>query len=92
MEKKDNIKDTATKVKQLEKKLKLDIEKFDYLKKSVECPVCLEVPRKGPVFTCPNGHLVCQKCKREFCPTCREAMGDNKSLMAVDVIEKVLYD
>jgi len=86
------MKDTATEVKHLKKKLKLDLEKFDYLKKSVECPVCIEVPRKGPIFTCPNGHLVCQKCKRESCPTCREAMGDNKSLLAIAVIENILHD
>jgi len=81
-----------TKVEQLEKKLKFELEKFDYLKKSVECPVCFVVPRKGPIFTCPNGHLLCQKCKTESCPTCREAMGDNKSLLAVAVIENILHD
>jgi len=81
-----------TKVEQLEKKLKFELEKFDYLKKSVECPVCFVVPRKGPIFTCPNGHLLCQKCKTESCPTCREATGDNKSLLAVAVIENILHD
>ena len=34
------------------------------LRKRVECPVCLEIPRSGPVFVCKNGHFVCQKCKR----------------------------
>jgi len=86
------MEDTAHKVEQLEKKLKFELEKIDYLKKSVECPVCLEVPRKGPVFTCPNGHLVCLKCKKESCPSCREVMGDNKSLVAVAVIENILHD
>jgi len=86
------MEDAATKVEHLEKKLKLELKKIDYLKKSVECPVCFEVPRKGPVFTCPNGHLVCQKCKKESCPMCREVMGDNKSLLAVAVIENILHD
>jgi len=72
--------------------LKDELEKIKDLKKQVECPVCLEVPRKGPVFACPNGHLVCQKCKRENCPTCRGAVGDNKSLVAVAIIEKILHD
>ena len=45
------------------------------LRKRVECPVCLEIPRSGPVFVCKNGHFVCQKCKRGGnCPTCREVM------------------
>jgi len=86
------MEDTATEVEQLKKKLKFEEEKIDYLKKTVECPICFEVPRKGPVFTCPNGHLVCQKCKRDSCPVCREAMGDSKSLVAVAVIEKILHD
>ncbi len=30
-------------------------DEFDSL---LECPVCLEAPRKGPVFTCTNGHLI----------------------------------
>jgi len=63
----------------------------DHLTKQVECPVCLEVPRKGPIYTCPNGHLVCKKCKQEDCPICREAMGRNKSLVAVEIIEKILH-
>jgi len=72
--------------------LQEELKKVQDLKKQIECPVCLEVPRKGPVFACSNGHLVCQKCKRETCPTCRGAVGDNKSLIAVAVIEKILHD
>lgn len=30
-------------------------EEYDSL---LECPVCLETPRKGPVFSCANGHLI----------------------------------
>merc|ERR1712179_366571 len=75
-----------------EEQLKFEKEKVTDLKKLIECPVCLTVPRKGPVFSCPNGHLVCPKCKRESCPTCREVMGENKSLVATAVIEKVLHE
>ena len=76
----------------LEENLKSEKKRIDDMKKEIECPVCLEVPRKGPIFSCPNGHLVCQKCKRESCPTCREVMGDNKSLVAVKLIERILHD
>jgi len=63
------------------------------LRKYVECPVCLEIPRKGPVYACSNGHFVCQKCKRGGnCPTCREVMGSNKSILAVSVIGIVPHD
>jgi len=55
----------------------------------IECPVCLEVPTSGPVFCCPNGHLVCSKCKDTNCPTCRSKMFTGKSLLAVTAIENI---
>jgi len=59
------------------------------LRDQIECPVCLEVPTSGPVFCCPNGHLVCSKCKDTYCPTCRSKMFSGKSLLAVTVIENI---
>ena len=61
------------------------------LKEHVQCPVCMEVPRAGPIYACPNGHLVCQMCKGGTCPICREAMGQHRSLLAVAVIENILH-
>jgi len=61
----------------------------DQLKDKLECPVCLEIPRTGPVYICPNGHFVCKKCKTEACPTCRDSMGNRKSLLAVTVLEAI---
>jgi len=62
---------------------------FEKLKENLECPVCMEIPRSGPVFACPNGHFVCKKCKSGSCPTCRVEMGNGKSLLAVTVIENI---
>ena len=76
----------------LEEELKAEKKKIDDMKKQIECPVCHEVPRTGPIFACPNGHLVCEKCKRESCPTCRAVMGNYRSLLAVAVIERILHD
>ena len=76
----------------LEEKLKSEEKKNDDLKQQIECPVCLQVPRKGPVYSCPNGHLVCQECKKDSCPMCRAAMGDNTSLLAIAVIERIRHD
>jgi len=59
------------------------------LKDKVECPVCLEMPRSGPVSVCPNGHVVCDTCKRNSCPSCRSAMGTGKCLLAGTIIENV---
>merc|ERR1719431_22981 len=78
--------------RKVEEELKLEREKVDNLKKMVECPICLDVPRKGPIFMCSNGHFLCEKCRQEDCPTCREVMGDHKSILAVAVIENILHD
>ena len=67
------------------KKKKLTQEVTD----QIECPVCLEVPRIGPVPVCPNGHLVCKSCKTASCPTCRTAMGKGNSLLAVTILENI---
>ena len=42
----------------------------------LECPVCLLLPREGPVGACPVGHIVCKTCREnvETCPTCRRPM------------------
>ena len=66
------------------------------LKEKVECTICLEIPRKGPVPVCSNGHFICSQCldKRKEdghrdCATCRVPMGNIKSLLATVVIENV---
>jgi len=59
------------------------------LQAKVECPVCYDVPKQAPVPVCPNGHVVCQGCKRDLCPTCRVRMGLGTSLLAVTVIENI---
>jgi len=59
------------------------------LQAKVECPVCYDVPKQAPVPICPNGHVVCQGCKRDLCPTCRVRMGMGTSILAVTVIENI---
>jgi len=55
----------------------------------VECPVCFEVPKSGPIFSCVNGHLVCKECRRDTCPTCRAPLGRSTSLLALTVIQQI---
>ena len=46
-------------------KSKVEDEKIRFeakLQKLVECPVCLTLPRNGPVPCCVNEHLVCSPC------------------------------
>jgi len=59
------------------------------LKDKIECPVCMEIPRAGPVPVCSNGHVVCQECKRGTCPICRVRMGTAISLLATTIIENI---
>eukprot|EP00092_Neocalanus_flemingeri_P004371 GFUD01004701.1.p1 GENE.GFUD01004701.1~~GFUD01004701.1.p1 ORF type:complete len:609 (-),score=159.84 GFUD01004701.1:19-1626(-) len=59
------------------------------LQAKVECPVCYYVPKQAPVSVCPNGHVVCQGCKRDLCPTCRVSMAHGTSILAVTVIENI---
>ena len=69
------------------------------LQGAVECPVCLVVPREGPVPCCPAGHITCSPCLErwrgegnEECPTCRLPMGEGKSLLARVVIEHMEHE
>ena len=43
------------------------------LKDYFECPVCLNVPRKPPIWQCDKGHMICSICRPKVvtCPTCR---------------------
>eukprot|EP00092_Neocalanus_flemingeri_P003891 GFUD01004188.1.p1 GENE.GFUD01004188.1~~GFUD01004188.1.p1 ORF type:complete len:375 (-),score=68.03 GFUD01004188.1:73-1197(-) len=86
---KDNDK---TEINILKRKLREQVKSkniVDQLKEKIECPVCFEIPHTGPVPVCPNGHLVCNECKADACPTCRVNMGDGKSLLAMTVIENI---
>ena len=79
-------------LKMIEETLKSEKEKIKNLKKYVECPVCLDIPRKGLIFSCPNGHIICQKCKVGQCPVCRVRVGNNKSILALAFIENILHN
>merc|ERR1712059_165561 len=63
-----------------------------HLRDKVECPVCLNVPKKVPIPVCPNGHVVCSECVKEKCPTCRVKMEQGKSSLAVTVLENIDHE
>ena len=48
----------------------------------LKCPVCLDPPRKKPIYTCENGHATCPDCISKIkkkCPICRnEVMAPNE--------------
>jgi len=86
---KRKLEDQEEQLEAFKAKIKKQDQFVKCLKEGLECPVCLDIPRSGPVPVCPNGHLVCKECKREACPTCRAVMRTGRSLLAVTIIEKV---
>jgi hypothetical protein len=50
-------------------------QQSDFLKRHLECPICLEVKRGCHIFQCQNGHIACSDCyaKLTQCPECRIA-------------------
>jgi len=82
-----------------EKKMKTNEKLVKELQEKVECPVCLVVPREGPVPCCPHGHITCSPCLARLrrdgnmeCPTCREPMGEGKSILAKVIIEHMEHE
>ena len=47
--------------------------RIELRRKSLECPVCWEIPKTGPLYQCENGHFLCSACngKVNLCPVCR---------------------
>merc|ERR1719341_2336769 len=97
-----NKKLEETKNRMEREKMKVEDEKNKFeakLRKLVECPVCLALPRKGPVPCCANGHLVCSPCLGKLreenkldCPTCKEHFGEGKSMLAFAVAQEVQHE
>jgi len=54
----------------------------------LECVICLEVPRKNPIYQCDNGHLLCVNCHQRIknCPMCKLDLRKNRAL----AVEKIL--
>ena len=74
------------------------------MRSMVECPVCLHLPRRGPIPACPNGHIICLACKEKIeerakkagteaiCPTCNGTLGNHTSLLAARLLEGVGHE
>jgi len=64
----------------------------DKLRDKVECRVCYDVPQKPPILVCPKGHVICEGCARNNCPTCGGKMAGGKSILALTVIENIDHE
>mgnify|MGYP000592326740 CR=1 FL=1 len=71
-----NDESAESKLHQAEKrKLTHEIENIKKkLREAILCSVCHNVPRSERIPICRNGHVSCEGCFRETCPTCRTTM------------------
>ena len=82
----------VTVVSQLKAKSSSFEKLVEQLEEHVKCPVCLEVPTSGPIWSCPRGHLVCGGCFKfmtSMCPLCRARMTNTVSLLANIVVKNI---
>ena len=61
--------------------------------KQFECPICMQLPRSGPVYQCTNGHIICSSCRTSVkkCPQCRVRLGDTRSLVIEPILDKLSF-
>ena len=60
------------------------------LRDILECPICFNIPREGPIYQCENGHIVCKSCfpKCEKCPQCNMKMTKCRNLHLEKLIDR----
>ena len=58
---------------------------------SLTCPVCLSLPQSKPIYQCDNGHIICKSCHEQLntCPQCRIPLGNNRNLIAENLLEAI---
>ena len=64
------------------------------LKSNLECPVCLVVPKSGPIYQCRNGHLLCKEChsKMTRCPLCNILLEKLRNLLSEQLVSLIYPD
>ena len=67
------------------------IQSSEELREDLECPVCLAIPKSGPIYQCEEGHIHCKSCHPELqeCPICRGPIGNIRALMTEKLIAKL---
>ena len=67
---------------------------LEKLKSNLECPVCLVVPKSGPIYQCRNGHLLCKEChsKMTRCPLCNILLEKLRNLLSEQLVSLIYPD
>jgi len=69
----------------------------EWMKRALECPVCLETIIDPPIFICENshGHSVCFTChesiqkKDKMCPICRNKMNKKRNMAMESMVDSL---
>lgn len=58
---------------------------------TLECPVCLDTADCAPIYQCPEGHLLCERCNQRLvdCPQCGHALMNSRNRIAEDLAVKL---
>jgi hypothetical protein len=61
---------------------------------SLECPVCLEYSVGFKIYSCRNGHSVCENCQPYLCrcPTCQGPPAKTRNLGLENIAENVVVE
>jgi len=70
---------------------KLSCISLESLKAHLECPVCLVVPKMGPIYQCRNGHLLCKEChpRMKCCPLCQIPLEKLRNLLSEQLVSMI---
>ena len=70
---------------------KLSCISLESLKAHLECPVCLVVPKMGPIYQCRNGHLLCKECHPQMrkCPLCQIPLEKLRNLLSEQLVSMI---
>lgn len=67
-----------------------DEEMMEHLK----CPICLDYPRRSPLYSCENGHIICDECSNrsvaDSCAVCRSDSPKIRNVFAERFLEQKL--
>jgi len=69
----------------------------DWMKRALECPVCLDIIMDPPMYVCdnPQAHSVCSSCHQSLqkegktCPVCRANMGNKRIVALENMLENI---
>ncbi len=68
-----------------------DPQQLDHLLQMLECPICMDVADRPPIYQCPEGHLLCEECNSRVvdCPQCGHALMNSRNRTAEELAARL---